>query len=171
MRTVRNTFYLALSFIMASHFVNAQEKRASPPANVKATINGTDIIINYSSPSVKGRTIWGDLVPYDKVWRTGANEATTIEFSKDVKVEGKSVKAGKYALFTVPGKDKWKVILNAVPDQWGAYNYDASKDIFSFETKPKSDKMSESLKFGVSDKGTVTMNWEKLKVSFDVKQG
>ncbi len=168
-KTLRTSSILCVAFVLISQLILAQEKRASPPATAKGKVSGKEITINYSSPSVKGRVIWGDLVPYDKIWRTGANEATTIAFSDDVKIDGKEIKAGKYALFTVPGKDKWQVILNSVPDQWGAYNYDKSKDVHAFTVTPKKAPMTESLTFEVNDKGVVSMKWEKLKIEFAVK--
>lgn len=164
----KKLFLTVVAFVLFVGYAMSQEK-ASPARSVSKTVNGTDITINYSSPAVKGRTIWGGLVPYDKVWRTGANEATTIEVSNDVKIAGKVLKAGKYALFTVPGNDKWQVIINSVANQWGAYGYDASKDIMKFETTPSENSMTERLKFDISDGGTVSMAWEKLSISFDVK--
>jgi hypothetical protein len=91
----------------------------------------------YSRPQKKGREIFGDLVPYGKVWRTGANEATEITFYKDVMFGGKSVKAGTYSFFTIPGEDQWTVILNDVLNQWGAYRYDDTKDVVRIEVEPK----------------------------------
>lgn len=143
--------------------------RPSPPATASATVDGVQVTIDYSSPGVKDRRIWGDLVPYDKVWRTGANEATTLTVSKDVKIEGQPLKAGKYSLFTIPGRDEWTVIINAVWDQWGAYNYDASRDVMRFTVKPeKTDTFYERLKFEIEKDGEVDMNWENLEISFDI---
>src|ERR1044072_4089536 len=100
-----------------------KSKRPSPPAKVTETIsNGTVITIDYSQPAVKGREIGKEIAPYGKVWRTGANEATTFEVSKDVKVEGKALPAGKYGLFIIPGKDEWTLIFNSSWKQWGT-NY------------------------------------------------
>jgi hypothetical protein len=97
---------IALFVLSSSVFgQDDKSKRPSPPAQVSEKIGNTTVTIDYSQPGVKGRTIWGDLVPYGKVWRTGANEATTFEVSNDVKVEGKSLPAGKYALFTIPEED------------------------------------------------------------------
>jgi len=91
----------------------------------------------YSRPQKKGRDIFGDLVPYGKVWRTGANEATEITFYKDVIFGDKPVKAGTYSFFTIPDDNKWTVILNEEINQWGAYRYDKSKDVARIEVKPK----------------------------------
>ena len=95
--------------------------RPSPKATVSQTVGLTDITITYCRPGVKGRVIWGGLVPYDQVWRTGANEATTITFSDEVTIEGTKLPAGTYGLFTIPGKDEWTVIFNKGAKQWGAY--------------------------------------------------
>ena len=168
MKTIKTTFILACALLATIQISMAQPK-ASPAKSASADVNGNKITINYCSPAVKGRTIWGELVPYDKVWRTGANDATTLEVSKDCKINGQDLKAGKYALFTVPGKDKWKVIINSVSKQWGAYNYDASKDVASFEVTPKSADMSERMTFTIADNGTVSLNWDKLQVDFKVK--
>ncbi|MDX1702488.1 MAG: DUF2911 domain-containing protein, partial [Melioribacteraceae bacterium] len=107
---------LLLTFIFCFTIleISAQNNlpRLSPKSFVGQTIGYTKVMINYGSPGVKERSIWGGLVPYGEVWRTGANEATTIEFDSDVFIEGNKVAAGKYSLFTIPGEDKWTVILN-----------------------------------------------------------
>lgn len=146
-----------------------KSQRPSPPAVATATVNGGAATIDYSQPSVKDRKIWGDLVPYDKVWRTGANEATTLTIENDVKIDGKVLKAGKYGLFTIPGKTEWTIIINSVWDQWGAYNYDASKDVMRFKVKPeKSDKFYEKLTYTIDNDGDVELMWDNLEVSFDM---
>ena len=162
----------ALLSLLATAPLLAQDKkeRASPPATATGTIAGSTITINYGQPSVKGRKIWGELVPYNKVWRTGANEATTFETSKAIKVEGVALPAGKYSLFTIPGETEWTIIFNKTADQWGAYDYDAKKDQLRVKVKPaKSTTLTEKLAFTVgSDK--VTVNWEYAEVSFKVSQ-
>lgn len=99
-----------------------------PPASPKMIAEGKDMKITYGQPSKRGRDVFGALVPYGKVWRTGANEATEITFTKDVIFAGKDLKAGTYVLFTIPEKDNWTVILNSKTGQWGAYDYDKVKD-------------------------------------------
>ena len=149
--------------------------QASPAASVMQTFGSTKVQIDYHCPGVKGRTIWGNIVPYDSVWRTGANEATTISFSTDVALGGQKVKSGKYALFTIPGKDNtWTIIINSDADQWGAYSYNKSKDVIRFTTKAEmADMIKERLAFtidAVNDStGHVTLRWEKVKVGFDVQ--
>lgn len=145
----------------------------SPAASVSQTFGITSIQINYCSPGVKGRTIWGGLVPYDSVWRTGANAATTISFSTDVTVGGKTIKAGRYALFTIPGKENWTIIINADADQWGAFSYKKADDIVRFMVKPSTADFKERMAFYIDPTSdstcSVSLHWEKLKISFDVK--
>ncbi len=148
---------------------DSKPQRVSPPQTATGEIEGIKIEINYSSPSVKGRTIWGGLVPYGEVWRTGANEATTISFSKTAKVEGKNLAAGKYALFTIPGEDKWTVIFNTVPNQWGAYEYDSAKDALKVEVEPETieGEPVEMLEFVVESNGVI-LKWENLAVPISI---
>jgi len=158
--------------LFISNLVMAQDdpaSRPSPPASASGKISAATITINYGSPSVKGRKVWGDLVPYDKVWRAGANEATTFETDKDIKVEGKSLPAGKYGFFVIPGEKEWTIIFNKISNQWGAYKYDSSQDALRVTVMPhKSDKMYELLVYDVSDKGIV-LRWENLEVPVAIK--
>lgn len=141
--------------------------RPSPPATASGKIKGATITINYSSPSVKGRKVWdpsGTLAPYGKVWRAGANEATTFETDKDIKVEGKELPAGKYGFFAIPGESEWTIIFNKVPNQWGAFKYDQAQDQLRVTTKPKkSAQMNERLVYDVTNKGIV-LKWENVEV-------
>lgn len=142
---------------------------ASPKKEMKGMLGATKINIVYGSPSVKGREVWGGLVPYGKVWRTGANEATSIEFSKDVQIEGKSLAAGKYGLFTIANADKCTVIFNKTHDQWGAYEYDESKDALRVDVTPKKESVnSETMEF-VLEESDVVLKWEKMSIAFQVK--
>ena len=154
--------------------VKAQDdksKRPSPPAKVtETTTSGTVITIDYSQPSVKGREIGKEIAPYGKVWRTGANEATTFEVSKDVKVEGKSLPAGKYGLFTIPNKEEWLIIFNKTPNQWGAYKYSEADDVLSVKVKPtKAPQFTERMTFNVDKSGKVSLLWGNEEVDFSVK--
>ena len=106
-----------LTLLAPSAFAQLKLPRVSQKASVTQTIGLTDVTVTYSRPGVKGRTIWGDLVPYDKVWRTGANEATSIAFARDVTINGKALPAGTYSLHTIPGKASWAVIFNKKVDQ------------------------------------------------------
>jgi len=145
-----------------------KSERKSPPAKVEQKVGDATITIDYSQPSVKGRDIYGDLVPFEKVWRTGANESTTFETDKDVMVNGKKLAAGKYALFTIPGEEEWTIIFNSEPKQWGAYKYDEGKDVLRVTAKPTSHKMTEKMTFSISE-GKVHLDWAETRVSFSVK--
>lgn len=145
-----------------------KSQRPSPPRQATGAAGGAQITIDYGSPSVRGREIWGALVPYGEVWRTGANEATTISLDKDVMVEGKKLPAGKYSVFTIPNKDKWTIIFNSVTEQWGAYEYNQAKDALRVDVKPKmTDKPVEALEFTVNGDGFV-IRWEKVEVPVKV---
>ncbi len=147
--------------------------RPSPKATVSQTVGLTDVTVTYCRPSVKGRVIWGGLVPYDQVWRTGANEATTITFSDDVTIEGTKLAAGTYGLFTVPGKDEWTVIFNKDAKQWGAYEYKQAADVLRVKVKPAETAFHELLTIDFTavspETATVTIAWEKLAVPFALK--
>lgn len=142
---------------------------ASPRKEMRGKIGSESLTVNYGSPSVKGRTVWGELVPYGKVWRTGANEASTIEISKDLKVEGKVLPAGKYAFFTIPEENgEWTVIFNNDFEQWGAYKYDKNKDALRVKASAKlTSKNQETMEFGF-DNNRLVMKWEKLWLFVDI---
>jgi hypothetical protein len=144
-------------------------KRPSPPAKVSETTEkGVTITIDYSQPSVKGRAIGKDIAPYGKVWRTGANEPTTIEVSKDVQVEGQALPAGKYSLWTIPGAEEWTIILNKKTAGWGT-QYDESQDAFRVKVKPaKAPSFTEKMTFTVDKSGKVSLVWGNEKVDFNV---
>lgn len=143
--------------------------RPSPAAEAIGMIHGAAIKITYSSPSVKGREIWGDLVPYGKVWRTGANEATTFETDKDIKINGEKLAAGKYALFTIPGENEWTFLFNSEWDQWGAFKYDQSKDVLRVKAKSEmSAAFIEQMRIAIIEK-MIVLSWENLVVSVEVK--
>jgi hypothetical protein len=147
-----------------------KDDRPSPPQEAKAVVGDLAIAITYSSPGVKNRAIWGELVPFDKVWRTGANEATTVEVSRDCKVGGAALKAGKYSLFSIPGEKEWTLIFNTVPDQWGAYKYDEAKDALRIKVIPtQSSDFNERLKFDIKPDGKVSLSWEKLVVTWEMR--
>jgi hypothetical protein len=155
---------------ISSQAQDDKSKRPSPPAKVTETTNsGTVITIDYSQPAVKGREIGKDIAPYGKVWRTGANEATVFEVSKDVKVEGKVLPAGKYGLFTVPDKDEWVIIFNKTPNQWGAYKYAETDDALRVKVKAgKAPKFTERMTFTVDKSGKVALLWGDAEVDFNV---
>ncbi|RZK59173.1 MAG: DUF2911 domain-containing protein [Pedobacter sp.] len=150
----------------------AQEKKApaSPAATATGKIGDATITINYSSPAVKGRTIWGGLEKYDVVWRAGANDATTFETDKDIKVEGKTLPAGKYSFFLIPKESgTWTAIFNKEPKQWGAFKYDVTKDQLRVDVKVKALKETqERLVYKVDKKG-FALEWDKVSVPVAVK--
>ncbi len=141
--------------------------RKSKNGKTEGTIDGVEITLEYGRPNVKGRDIWGGLVPHGKVWRTGADEATTISFSSDVTIGGETLAAGTYGLFTIPGEGEWTFIFNTVADQWGAYEYDAGKDALRVTATPAESEHVESMDFTI-DGSSVTLRWEKLAVGFEV---
>lgn len=155
--------------ILVSTMVMAQEKPASPHKGVKGTVAGATITIRYGSPYVKGRKIWGDLVPYSKVYRAGADSATTFTTDKDIKVAGKLLPAGKYAFFVIPvEKGNWTVIFNKTAEQWGAFKYDQAQDQLRIMVMPKPSKMTESLTYVITKNG-FSMNWDKVSVPVSIK--
>ena len=153
--------------------VSAQKdksKRPSPPAQVTQEINGTSVTIDYSRPSKRGRDVFGGLEAYGKVWRTGANESTWIEVSADVEVEGEKLAAGKYGLFTIPGKDEWTIIFNKKWDGWGAYEYKEADDVLRVKVKPAStDEVVEMFSIDISESGDVSLAWDQTKVNFSIQ--
>ncbi len=133
---------IALAFgMLCAGEVVAQTNRLefpapSPACTIKQRVGLTDIEVDYSRPGVKGREIFGSVVPFDKVWRTGANNATKIIFSTDVKLNGAAVPAGTYALFTIPGETEWTIIINKGAAQWGAFQYKSNDDVVRFKATP-----------------------------------
>jgi len=165
MKTIIASIFL---LFIVQHKALAQEL-ASP----KMTSEGKNIKITYGQPSKRGRIIFGDLVPYGEVWRTGANEATEITFSKNVIIDKKEIKAGTYTLFTIPQKDKWTIILNSKLDQWGAYNYDKTKkyDMFKTEVAVRKSDLQEKLIFSFKDNPTgttLTISWDDIEVELPI---
>jgi hypothetical protein len=160
---------LFIIMLLTVAFAGAQDKPASPKAEATGTIGAAKVKIVYCQPSARGRKIMGGLVPYGEVWRTGANEATTIEFDKPVKIEGKDLAAGKYALFTVPGEKEWTIVFNKEANQWGAYNYKQAEDVLRVNVKPtKTDSMVETFNISIG-KDQVNLKWENTAVAFKVK--
>ncbi|WP_234734720.1 DUF2911 domain-containing protein [Tellurirhabdus bombi] len=172
----KNLMTLTLTLLMGLFCIQsmAQEKAppASPPATAKQTVGSKTITIDYSQPSVKGRDIWnaeGKLAPYGQVWRTGANATTTIDFSDDVKVEGKSVPKGKYGLFTIPGQKEWVIIINK-GIKWGAYTYKQEEDVVRVTVPAKKAKsFQEKFTIDISKKGVVSLMWADAQADFTVK--
>jgi hypothetical protein len=148
-----------------------EQPRVSPQASVSQTFGYTTITINYSRPSVHGRKIWDALVPYNKVWRAGANEATTIQFTTDVTIAGNKVAAGIYSLFIIPTDNSWTVILNMESKIWGL-SHKPENDYLRFNVKPAQSRFVEQLQYCFSEvtdaSCMVSMNWENIQISFVV---
>ena len=147
----------------------ANEPKPSPAATATGKIGTSDVTVAYSSPAVKGRAIYGALVPYGEVWRAGANEATTVAFSKPVTVQGKALPAGTYSFFVIPTTKQWTVIFNKEPKQWGAYKYNQKLDALRVMVTPrKAASPNERLSYTVTSKG-LTLSWEKLELPIVIK--
>ncbi|MEM9895410.1 MAG: DUF2911 domain-containing protein [Bacteroidota bacterium] len=169
MNTIPTVF---LCFLLLSFSSCAQDKsnRPSPPAQISNTINGKKVTIDYSRPSKKGREIFGSLESFGKVWRTGANETTWIEFSDTVKVEGKTVLPGKYGLYTIPEPNQWTIIINEKWDEWGAYSYKQKKDVMRAIVIPQDlDEVVEQFTIEINETGIVSLAWDKTLVEFKVE--
>ena len=147
--------------------------KGSIKAKAMGTIGDAPITLNYYSPAVRGRIVWGGLVPYDQVWVTGAHRATHIEFDRDMKIGDKLIPPGKYGLFTIPGKDQWTIILNKNWDQHLADDYDATQDMVRVTIKPTVNKdPQERLQYAVNstsgNAGVISFRWEKMQLELPV---
>ena len=161
--------------LLVSTAAFAQKKSQPSPADTASgTVAGSMIKIYYHSPGVKGRKIWGGLVPYNQVWRAGANEATIFTTSKDIKIGGKTLPAGKYSFYAIPGEKEWKVIFNSQTGQWGikmdgSTTDDASKDVLVATVTPmKSQGMNERMVYKLTP-GSIILLWDNLAVPIPVK--
>jgi hypothetical protein len=172
---------ILLSLLTSSQFIIAQDVCYNPnlvkdttKKSIKsmavAIMNGDSIRISYHSPGVRNRIIWGGLVPYNEVWVTGAHDATTIEFRSPLTINKVEIPAGKYALFTIPGKKEWTVILNKHWKQHLASEYDSKDDILRFNVKAKRASHLERLQYfiepGKENKGIIAVQWEKTRIEF-----
>lgn len=182
---VLNIFIFLVLFLSASTWAQEKKPRLSLKASVSQTI-GTDtqITIVYSRPGVKGRKIWGDLVPWGFAkdperpnikpfpWRAGANENTTIEFSKDVTVNGKDLPAGKYGLHMIPGEKEFVIIFSKTNDAWGSFSYDQANDALRITVTPTEAPYEEWLRYGFDDlagtSATAYLQWEKKRIPFTI---
>lgn len=152
----------------------AQElPQPSPTSVVKQKVGLTDVDVTYSRPSAKGRTIFGELVPFNEMWRTGANANTIIEFSTEVNFGGTPVKAGKYSLFTIPGKGEWTIVLNSKTNMWGTGNYSKVNDVARVTVESGSTSNTETFTMSMDnltgESADLSLAWEKTKVSIPIK--
>jgi len=170
-------FQLSLAFIfilsLNSYGQQLKTPRPSPDATVIQYVGVTEIKIDYSSPAVKGRKIWGDLVPFGEIWRTGANEATTITFSDVVKVNGNELPAGTYGLHTIPGENEWEFIFSKDTKVDGSSNFNKDNEVLRIKAKPEEHHFMERMTFLFTDvtdnSASVNLLWDKLKVSFNIE--
>jgi len=175
MNTLKKSCLTVMLFVSTAAAVCAQDakpapkEKASPAQVAEGTINGATVKISYSSPAVKGRKIWGELVPTDSVWRAGANEATIFETDKELKIQGKTLLAGKYSLYAQTGEKEWKIIFNSQVGQWGIKRGGVTtrvvaNDVVVATAKPmKSKTFNERLVYTVTGKG-FDLSWENLTV-------
>lgn len=174
-----NRFFKAASILIVftsyQAFAQINTPAASPSAMISQALGLTKITVDYSRPSVKGRKVFGDLVPYAKVWRTGANKITSIKFDDEVYVNGAVMKAGSYGLYTIPGKSEWTIIFNRDDKQWGSYGYDINKDVIRFNVQPiQPQQFTEKMTIDFVDFTPTTTNlsikWENTEVKFKIEQ-
>ena len=173
MRMNRHAFALVLALAAPAALAAVPLPQVSPAAGVMQEVGISKVKVYYHRPAVQGRKIWGALVPYGKVWRLGANEATTIEFPHEAVINGNKVAAGKYALFAIPDAASWTFILNKESNQWGAFSYDPKQDVLRFQAKPEAAPHREWFDIDVvpvSDRAMrVDVMWEKLRVPFTIE--
>lgn len=167
----KSVSFAAAVFLFATAIV-AQNKPASPPAKAEGTIGGKNISVDYSAPSKRGRVIMGGLVPYEKVWRTGANAATTLRTDADITIGNLAVPAGTYTLYTIPGEKEWTLIVNTQTGQWGT-QYDQSKDLgrVKMSVKPVKNTVETfvvDVKPSGAKNGALTLTWENTEASVPI---
>lgn len=151
-----------------------KKKVLSPHTSAMAMVGDAHIHVDYSSPGVRGRIIFGGLLAYDQVWQSGAHMATWIETNKNLQIKGRTLPAGKYGFFTIPSKDEWTVIFNSNWEQHGKDEYDEKDDVIRFKVKPNfSEEIKEHLEYKVSKvndaEGKISLSWEKVSIDFNFK--
>lgn len=171
-KPVKIALIVVVALVAAFFGLKTYTKSHSPAETVKADQNGLNVEVNYCQPSMKGRKIFGELVPFGKVWRTGANEATIIKFNKDVRIAGQPLKAGNYTLWTIPNQNSWTIIFNSETGQWGT-NYDAKTDVLKVDVpSAQSASAVEQFKINLNPTGTgidMTLNWENTEVKVPIQ--
>ncbi|OOG77551.1 DUF2911 domain-containing protein [Flavobacterium sp. A45] len=168
MKILKISLLVLLSFFAIS-FANAQEKPKSTAEKATGMINGATIQINYGSPSVRARKIWGELVPFNEVWRAGANEATAFETDKDLTIEGSKLPAGKYSFFVIPNEKQCILIFNKESKQWGAYKYNEKEDQLRVTVKQKASQSSTEKLIYKINSDNVVLSWDNWDIGFKVK--
>jgi len=166
---MKKTVFFTMLFVSVGLLAQIKTPAASPASTLNQTVGLTDVTVEYSRPSAKSRTVYGDLVPYGKIWRAGANEATTFETSEDIKVNGETLNAGKYALFVIPkAEGKWTVIFNTEHKQWGAYKHDESKDALRVEAETINIDPVENLSYSIQ-KSQLYLDWSNMRMILKLK--
>lgn len=168
MKLLKKVHFLLIAFLIINS-VNAQDKPISTKEEITGKINGATITIKYGSPSVRAREIWGKLVPFNQVWRAGANDATTFETDKDLTVAGSKLPAGKYSFFIIPNDKQSIIIFNKEATQWGAYKYKEKEDqlrvvVKQEKTKSKAEKLVYTI-----NKNTISLKWDNWNIPISVK--
>lgn len=165
--------FVLLFLVMTTGWAQLDLPRLSPEASVSQAIGITKVTVDYFRPGVKNRVIWGELVPYNEIWRTGANRATLISFDSDVTIEGNKLAKGKYSFFTIPTPGEWTIIFNKNTDLWGTSGYKQEEDALRFQVKPAAAEFTERMMFSVidlqDDAATLVLQWEKLQIPLNIK--
>lgn len=165
--------FVLLFLVMTTGWAQLDLPRLSPEASVSQAIGITKVTVDYFRPGVKNRVIWGELVPYNEIWRTGANRATLISFDSDVTIEGNKLAKGKYSFFTIPTPGEWTIIFNKNTDLWGTSGYKQEEDALRFQVKPAAAEFTERMMFYVrdlqDDAATLVLQWEKLQIPMNIK--
>ena len=175
MNTKFNAFLLGFLLLgLTAVAQQIQMPQASPSAKISQKVGLTDVVVEFSRPSTKGRKVFGELVPFGQVWRTGANAATILSFSTEVKLGGVAVPAGSYALYSIPGKASWTIILSKNTKLWGAIGYDAKDDVLRFEASPaKTSRMYDSFDISFNkltdNSADLSIKWEQTRVDFTIQ--
>jgi len=173
LKTFQLSVILIFIFSLTTFGQQIKTPRPSPDATLIQNVGVTEVKIDYSSPGVKGRKVWGELVPFGEIWRTGANEATTITFSDAVKINGNELPAGTYAIHTMPGEKEWEFIFSKDTKVDGSSNFDKEKEVLRVKSKPEEHHFMERMAFLFTDvtdnSAVVNLMWDKLKVSFKVE--
>jgi Protein of unknown function (DUF2911) len=174
---MKSAFFTVIFILVFSlcAFAQLTLPRESQRQEVSQIVGDTKVSIVYHRPNTKGREVWGKLVPYGEVWRTGANDNTTFEVTNDVTINGQALPKGKYGLHTIPNKTEWIVIFNKVNNEWGSFKYDEKMDALRVKVMPATAPMQETMSLGFGDvtanTAQVVMAWELLKVGFTVNVG
>jgi tetratricopeptide (TPR) repeat protein len=170
---MKNILFLFAAAIFGGTAIAQELPQPSPKAKLEQVIGLTDISIEYSRPSVKGRTVFGELVPYDEVWRLGANACTKLTTSTELVVQGQILEAGTYAVFAIPSSNgTWKMLFNSDTEQWGAGSYDATKDVLTAIVKTTEHELTETFTIGITDvtinSANLTIKWANLSVVLEL---